>query len=94
MYIVKFNKETSNAWRESCIDNYMFLLSIEKYCTHKLRCGQSLTLRDILSYLCIKEDAPHEVYIKTSTDPYVDFNLTDNMKFDSPDFILSIEVNT
>jgi hypothetical protein len=94
MYIVKFNKDTSKVWRDSHVDNYMFLLSVEKYCTHKLRCGQSLTLRDILSYLCIKEDAPHEFYIRTSADPYVDFNLTDNMNSNSPDFILSIEVNT
>lgn len=94
MYIVKYNKETSKAWRESYVDNYTFLLSIEKYCTNKLKYGQSLTLRDILSYLCIKEDAPNKTYVKTSADPYVDFNLTDNTNSDSPDFILSIEVNT
>lgn len=93
MYYVKFNKDTSKKWRESYDDNYMFLKGIEIYCTNKLMCGESLTLRDILSYLGIKENAPHKMYIKMSDFPQVDFNLQDN-KSKSPDFILCIEVFT
>jgi hypothetical protein len=82
MYIVKFNKDTSKAWREDPISNWCFVSMVEKWCITKLRMEGSIELQTILNMLGIHEDCPNKTFIASGRNSYIDFGLDNENIFD------------